>query len=102
MWPCDTLLNVTLVSKLSWEQLSVQVHSSGVGDSNLPAVLWTLLCHTIHVRMTVLRRQGGHGMEALCRDGTQCLHSALLVLCHELNGLTPAGLSQPEQTLPSS
>lgn len=32
MWPCDTLLNVTLVSKLSQEQLSIQVHPSGVGE----------------------------------------------------------------------
>lgn len=32
VWPCGTLLNVTLVSELSWEQLSIQVHPSGVGE----------------------------------------------------------------------
>lgn len=74
MWPCDTLLNVTLVSKLSQEQLSIQVHPSGVGEwAPKFAAIRTLLCYIIHVRMTVLRGQGGHKMGALCRDGKHCL-----------------------------
>lgn len=53
-----------------------------------------LLCHTIYARMTTLRKQGRHEMEALCRDGTQHLRSASLGLCHEL-------WLDPSQTFPA-